>query len=428
LIDRSPRHRHVLAEAEPFTDGPRPEVRVRSRVSHASFWSYVSVLPYFVFGGFVLPLLSHLVKTIFARRLRLTLAHQLTPIIASYLVLNLWLVRPIFESRELEFQDFLRWQVREVVPLFAVIATMAIVPAKRVRESIRGLIVVGALLGLVALPAYLYALATSTSSVAFGLVRQDITGHYFFVAWLRAHNAAGGLYAILAVISMWWVFKKWARLWVFAGCSLGLVLTGSRSAFAALLVGAALLITVFFRGRVRLFLLGAFFLLIVPALVGPLFERLEDSLSSTELSLALRMIAWERAIDAFQSSPLVGVGWGNFESEPGSHAHNSYLHVLAELGLIGFGLLAVWVGSLARELRRRGYIELLAALAVVAVSALGEHNFGSPTITAPLFILVGQAVSSWPSAREYAPTAPIQDREVSLHGPPGGFKAPIRRR
>jgi O-antigen ligase len=69
---------------------------------------------------------------------------------------------------------------------------------------------------------------------------------------------------------------------------------------------------------------------------------------------------WPRALDYFERSPIVGMGFGSFDdsigtavnyfglfSEPlriavkhsDSHAHNSYLNFLAELGIVGLALM-----------------------------------------------------------------------------------------
>ncbi|MBZ0305300.1 MAG: O-antigen ligase family protein, partial [Anaerolineae bacterium] len=67
-----------------------------------------------------------------------------------------------------------------------------------------------------------------------------------------------------------------------------------------------------------------------------------------------RLAHWQAAIDMANTRPLTGIGFGNYETaypdfafanwqNPLGHAHNYYLNVLAETGLIGFhSYLVMW--------------------------------------------------------------------------------------
>ena len=78
-----------------------------------------------------------------------------------------------------------------------------------------------------------------------------------------------------------------------------------------------------------------------------------------------RLVAWRVALREVGSSPLLGVGPGNFESRfdefslppLGEHgslaAHNAYLSVLGELGVPGLALFLGWLGLSWSRLRRR---------------------------------------------------------------------------
>ena len=84
-----------------------------------------------------------------------------------------------------------------------------------------------------------------------------------------------------------------------------------------------------------------------------------------------RMARWQAAWEMFQANPWLGVGVGNYVTQykffaldawpnPLGHAHNLYLHMTAEAGIIGgvaYALLvAVWLvsgGRVVRKLRAR---------------------------------------------------------------------------
>lgn len=79
---------------------------------------------------------------------------------------------------------------------------------------------------------------------------------------------------------------------------------------------------------------AAVVLLAPPALLvlgGSSSERV-DAASSTEE----RMEAWKTGFELFMSSPIIGVGQGQFTQHHYLTAHNSYLLALAETGLVGF--------------------------------------------------------------------------------------------
>ena len=115
-----------------------------------------------------------------------------------------------------------------------------------------------------------------------------------------------------------------------------------------------------------------------------------------------RLGYWQVALAEWQSSPVLGVGPGNYESrfaEFGSRwlgdevqpaTHNAYLNVLAELGLPGLGLFLAFLGLSWRSLRRRPADDqatavLRAALAASFVVALVGSLFLNEQFYAPLW-------------------------------------------
>lgn len=110
-------------------------------------------------------------------------------------------------------------------------------------------------------------------------------------------------------------------------------------------------------------------------------------------SIIERMAQWWAAWGMFQSNPILGVGIGNYtyvydmfnvEGWPYSqgHAHNYYLHISAEAGLVGlFGYLvllgaAIYMAVKAvRATRRNGYYQAIAIGSFGVLTTLMGHNF-----------------------------------------------------
>jgi O-antigen ligase len=128
---------------------------------------------------------------------------------------------------------------------------------------------------------------------------------------------------------------------------------------------------------------------------------------------------WQAAVDEFQTRPLTGRGAGSYEAWWTRHAsfsyfvrdaHSLYVETLGELGLIGFALLILFLGSgaaaAAFRLRGAGTAERasIAALAgVLAAYALGagidwmwELTVVSVVGIASLALLVGPATMAAP--------------------------------
>jgi O-antigen ligase len=121
---------------------------------------------------------------------------------------------------------------------------------------------------------------------------------------------------------------------------------------------------------------------------NPLTERLKTStISLNDPEAQQRARLWRVAFDGFLSSPIVGIGRGNYASleitdpEGAGHAHNTVLGILCETGLLGlacyiafglavtFGLVRDWLGRADRERHIVNGI-LLAALLVIGLSGL----------------------------------------------------------
>jgi len=81
--------------------------------------------------------------------------------------------------------------------------------------------------------------------------------------------------------------------------------------------------------------------------------------SSAQGSIELRKQAFRDGIKMFLENPITGVGLGNFKRYraqrgdlSGIEAHNVYVHVLGETGLVGGVAFAMFVGCILRNFRR----------------------------------------------------------------------------
>lgn len=118
------------------------------------------------------------------------------------------------------------------------------------------------------------------------------------------------------------------------------------------------------------------------------------------------------AVDMFLNSPLLGVGFTRFDDYPQQfsntipflsfnvsnsvlhtnfHAHNSYLHVLAELGLVGIALFGLLIRKIFVTFRRDRLTGIPAKfmLGALLLASFTEHRFTTPSQAAPVFFMIG---------------------------------------
>jgi O-antigen ligase len=117
------------------------------------------------------------------------------------------------------------------------------------------------------------------------------------------------------------------------------------------------------------------------------------------------------SIDMFLHSPLFGVGFTRFDDYPfqyanvadflsmnitdsvqhtNFHAHNSYFHILAELGLVGFGFFYILIRGIFLSFRsdRKTGSPVRFMLSALLVASFTEHRFTTPSQAAPVFLMI----------------------------------------
>lgn len=118
-----------------------------------------------------------------------------------------------------------------------------------------------------------------------------------------------------------------------------------------------------------------------------------------------RLAHWQAALNMVSSNPWFGVGLGNYEvvyptyrllnwSEPLGHAHNYYLNILAEAGIIGLlGYGKVWIIIIWMTWRARQHPDLLARFVVIGLlgtwTYLSIHSFFDNLYVNNLFLHIG---------------------------------------
>ncbi|HET7091370.1 MAG TPA: O-antigen ligase family protein, partial [Anaerolineae bacterium] len=169
----------------------------------------------------------------------------------------------------------------------------------------------------------------------------------------------------------WAPSARWTRLLAGAIVALMggvLILSQSRWGLAVLAVAMLVWLAVRSRRPWRLLLIGALLIGAATVVIGP--ERLVDAIFSANLESAWhsRIEVWRNALNTIQDFPFTGIGLGTFARvspllypyvlwQPGvnfGHAHNLFLQIGVDLGVIGL-VSALAAAIILAGVARRGY-------------------------------------------------------------------------
>jgi O-antigen ligase len=211
-----------------------------------------------------------------------------------------------------------------------------------------------------------------------------------------------------------WVLPATVLATVMWGTALAASL--SRSGWLGLLIGFAVL-AVFMRRRrwgLAVIAAGLIAAVVLGGLVGPVAQRLDNQQPGGPFDeLASRAQVWAGAFGVWEQHPLFGVGianFGNYYDQEGGgqevigHAHNIFLNMAAERGILGLltfvNVIAVLFWTLRRGLaaahnpvERAAVAGLIATLAGYFVHSMLEVSYYDYKVLLLFWLLVGIAAA-----------------------------------
>jgi O-antigen ligase len=136
--------------------------------------------------------------------------------------------------------------------------------------------------------------------------------------------------------------------------------------------------------------------------ISPIIERFAESSMTTES----RFVAWRGTLSAFRDYPIFGSGLGTFQYifkvyQPEglrlywNHAHNDYLELLLELGIVGSLIAVFFFTVILRTIMKTDWSEremyigaaFLSSITTIAVHSIVDFNLHIPS-NALLFSLI----------------------------------------
>jgi O-antigen ligase len=275
-----------------------------------------------------------------------------------------------------------------------------------------------------------------------------------FTGFITSHTGAGTFYGAIGILLFFCgFFTKNKSLLTIAGLMIFVVFaTASRATILGMVIIS--LWYIYKNFKIQNFILfatfGCIFTFLMPVIFSGAFERIitllnwetvqqiqhqigigfsswqpgssEFELTEGDANLLTRIVLWGYALHHFFLSPFIGMGWGRFNDAqtvlsgiPGlinvafegdvlfnvSSAHNSYLMLLCESGVIGLWLLLkVWLDLYKRMEKARqdfshsptlrGYYTGCQALIVFTLTAaLFGHTLAAPANCMPVLTIIG---------------------------------------
>ena len=262
------------------------------------------------------------------------------------------------------------------------------------------IILAGLVISLVAIYQYLFGFKhvfgyLSANKLSFPFILDYLQRKRVFFPFL-APGALGGYLAMILFLSLNSKYRIWLILLIFPAILLTKSLSVYLSLFFALIIYFGVL------GKLKkanILLLAGLFLLLVIMAIGR-FATQQGHLHPA-FSAIMRLNYWQESLAIIKAHPFVGVGLGNFNLQNSRYAHNSYLQIWAEMGILGLFSLA-WIiaaalkacfKNLTSSLHSRQTAGLLAASVVFLMHNFLDFTFFLPEISLIWWVILGLAVA-----------------------------------
>jgi len=182
---------------------------------------------------------------------------------------------------------------------------------------------------------------------------------------------------------------------------LALILTQSLAAFLSLTCG--IFIYFYLRGNLKkkhIALMISLLLLLSAIFMMRLLTQKQHF--QPAFSAIMRLNYWKQAVDIIKASPLTGIGIGNFNLPASRYAHNSYLQIWAEMGLLGL-ISFLWLVVSGFKISLQNIKDspykiqiagLIAANAVFLIHNLLDFSFFLPEVSFIWWVIFGLAVAA----------------------------------
>lgn len=265
-------------------------------------------------------------------------------------------------------------------------------------NTIKTIVVAGLVISLLAIYQYCLGFHNITGY----LTRQKISDPFtwdiigrrrVFLPFVTPNTLAGYLVMVMPLAL---TIKK--KIWFLFPMAVALILTKSLGGFFSLLI--ALSLYFYLKGGIDRKKIAVFTATVIIAAIL-FFIRSNTATVHTHplFSSLMRWHYWKETLLLIRQSPVLGVGLGNFNLYFSRYAHNSYLQIWAEMGILGlFGFLGIVFASLAECVKKLKpltnncnsiKIGLLTSAAAFLIHNLIDFSFFLPEVSLVWWVILG---------------------------------------
>jgi O-antigen ligase len=267
----------------------------------------------------------------------------------------------------------------------------------KAKESlIRGIVLSGLLVSLLAIYQYFFGFQHLADYVA----KENISNPFIldYVKQKRAFspfatpNILGGYLAMIIPLSL---LQK-NRTSLIIPLFLALLLTRSVGGLLSLFFG--LVIYFYLQGKLKkktiLFLSG---LILVILLILITRSATPKQHLQPVFSTVMRLNYWKDTLRIIKAHPLIGIGLGNFNLAESRFAHNSYLQIWAEMGILGiisivWLIIAAFKSSLKNTTHKDQNTAIMTAGAIFLIHNFVDFSFFLPEVALIWWIILGLTI------------------------------------
>ncbi len=266
-----------------------------------------------------------------------------------------------------------------------------------------------------------------------------------YVALNSSHNATGSVIAIASIFSLAFFLEsnkkeKISYAGILTLLLIALMITKSRGSLIAFVVAIFFMIWINSRSFIK-FIRNFFILIALSApfiFVTGAYRRIAQIINFYDENILTRFDLWDKAIYLFKQSPIIGVGFGRYNDmvwenydmidlsgyprifalykTPGfvfntSNAHNSYLHFMAETGVIGLILIiSFWIfcfiiifksyRSTKDVFSKKIYLSVIGSIIALFILSLTENYMSAPGVMMCISTVTSLAIGlNWEEKR-----------------------------
>lgn len=208
----------------------------------------------------------------------------------------------------------------------------------------------------------------------------------------------------------------WLAGLAFCICSAGLVFNATRGAWLAVAIVCGLLLIYYMLKSKRNVVIGALFIILISVVLvnNTKFMHRLDTIDDFDKyqSNTERILIWQSAWNMFKDHPILGVGLGQYTEnyqkkyispqakEPNlGHAHNNFMQMLAENGIVGFaGFIAMFGYIILKNsiewIKTKNVYALMIIASTVCLILQGftEYNVGNSAVIKMYWLILGLLV------------------------------------